>query len=69
MNDNDQKGKNHVICGCSGATTEQIQTLLNQGVIDMDRISRITGAASGCGGCEYDLQVLLQSHQNLAVDS
>jgi bacterioferritin-associated ferredoxin len=30
----------------------------------LDRISRITGALSGCGGCEFDLQVLLRDHQN-----
>jgi NAD(P)H-nitrite reductase large subunit len=64
MNDNSQNSKNDIICGCSGTTSAQIQVLLNQGVLDLDRISRITGALSGCGGCEFDLQVLLRDHQN-----
>ncbi len=62
MNDISQYSKNDIICGCSGTTSAQIQALLNQGVLDLDRISRITGALSGCGGCEFDLQVLLRNH-------
>lgn len=62
MNDISQNSKNDIICGCSGTTSAQIQALLNQGVLDLDRISRITGALSGCGGCEFDLQVLLRNH-------
>jgi bacterioferritin-associated ferredoxin len=27
--------------------------------LDMDTISRRTGAISGCGGCEWDIQQLL----------
>lgn len=61
--------KNNVICGCSGTTVGQIQTLIGEGVVDMDRISRITGAASGCGGCEFDLQELLDSQKQLVVES
>ncbi len=58
-----------VICGCSGTTIGQIQALLAQGVVDMDRLSRITGAGSGCGGCEFDLQALLQGRRNPAQKS
>ncbi len=64
MNDISQNSKNDIICGCSGTTSAQIQVLLNQGVLDLDRISRITGALSGCGGCEFDLQVLLRNHRS-----
>ena len=64
MNDINESSKNDIICGCSGTTSAQILALLNQGVLDLDRISRITGALSGCGGCEFDLQVLLRNHQN-----
>lgn len=60
--------KNTVICGCSGTTIDQVQTLINEGVIDMDRISRITGALSGCGGCEFDLKNLLEKHVAQAIE-
>lgn len=52
--------KNNVICGCSGTTIAQVQTLIGEGVVDIDGVSRITGALSGCGGCEYDLKNLLE---------
>jgi NAD(P)H-nitrite reductase large subunit len=61
--------RNNVICGCSGTTVGQIQALISEGVVDMDRISRITGAASGCGGCEFDLQELLDSQKLLVLES
>ncbi len=52
-----------VLCYCSGTTTGQIKKLLEQGTVDIDRISRITGTLSGCGGCEFDLQALVDSHK------
>lgn len=43
-----------VMCPCSGTTRSKIQSLFEQG-LDMDAISRRTGALSGCGGCEWDI--------------
>lgn len=54
--------ENDVICYCSGTTAQQIKKLIDEGVADLERISRITGAASGCGGCEFELQQLLNEH-------
>jgi bacterioferritin-associated ferredoxin len=48
-----------VVCYCSGTNKQQIEALIAEGVVDLDRISRITGAGSGCGSCEYDLQQML----------
>lgn len=42
------------MCPCSGTTRSKIQSLFEQG-LDMDAISRRTGALSGCGGCEWDI--------------
>jgi len=58
-----------VMCPCSGTTRGNIQRLFEQG-LDMDAISRKTGALSGCGGCEWDIAQLLkdladQSDSNL----
>lgn len=58
-----------IICGCSGTTVGQIRKLLKDGVLDMDRISRITGTLSGCGGCEFDVQEMLDKHQSIAEEN
>ncbi|MDT4289786.1 (2Fe-2S)-binding protein [Methylomonas sp. MO1] len=54
--------ENNVLCYCSGTTEQQIKALLAEGIVDPERISRITGAASGCGGCEFELQQLIFDH-------
>jgi len=54
--------ENDVLCYCSGTTEQQIKTLLAEGIVDPERISRITGAASGCGGCEFEFQQLISEH-------
>lgn len=43
-----------VMCHCSGTKRDYIRSLFEQG-LDMDAISRWTGALSGCGGCEWDI--------------
>ncbi len=58
MNDNPSNDED-VLCHCSGTTRQQIQKLLDQGVNDPERISRITGTASGCGGCEFEFEQLI----------
>ena len=54
--------ENDVICYCSGTTAQQIKALLVEGIVDPERISRITGTASGCGGCEFEFQQLIAEH-------
>lgn len=53
---------NDVICYCSGTTVQQIKALLADGIVDPERISRITGTASGCGGCEFEFHQLVSEH-------
>jgi bacterioferritin-associated ferredoxin len=48
-----------VICHCSGTKRDNIQSLFEQG-LDMNAISRWTGALSGCGGCEWDIAQFLK---------
>ncbi len=48
-----------VMCHCSGTRRGNIQTLFEQG-LDMEAISRWTGALSGCGGCEWDIADFLK---------
>jgi NAD(P)H-nitrite reductase large subunit len=48
-----------IVCDCSGTTCGKIKSLVDDGVIDSDTISRKTGAISGCGSCEWDIEELL----------
>jgi len=48
-----------IICDCSGTTRGKILSLIEQGIIDPDTISRKTGALSGCGSCEWDIEAIL----------
>ena len=43
-----------VMCHCSGTRQNLIQRLFEEGM-DMQAISKWTGALSGCGGCEWDI--------------
>ncbi|HNU66111.1 MAG: (2Fe-2S)-binding protein [Methylotenera sp.] len=43
-----------IMCPCSGTTRGKIQKLFEDG-LDIDAISRRTGAISGCAGCEWDI--------------
>jgi len=47
-----------VMCPCSGTTRGKIRSLFEQG-LDMDAISRKTGALTGCSGCEWDIAQFL----------
>jgi len=49
-----------VMCNCSGTTCSEIKSLFERG-LDMDAISRKTGALSGCGGCEWDIAQFLNT--------
>lgn len=54
---------NEVMCVCSGTTRGQIYDLVMQGK-DIDAISRWTGAQTGCGGCEWDIEVFVRALQD-----
>lgn len=59
MSEYSQAELDEVICDCSGTTRGKIISLIEQGVIDPDTISRKTGAISGCGSCEWDIETIL----------
>ncbi|MEW6036852.1 MAG: (2Fe-2S)-binding protein [Pseudomonadota bacterium] len=62
MNDAAQNGRKDIICRCSGTTTWQIKRQFDKGVTDMNGISRATGACSGCGACDTDIETLLATY-------
>ena len=47
------------ICICSGTTKRKVLLLIDEGLDTLEAISRRTGAYSGCGGCEYELEEIL----------
>lgn len=59
MTEANQAELDEVICDCSGTTRGKILSLVEQGIIDPDTISRKTGAISGCGSCEWDIESIL----------
>jgi NAD(P)H-nitrite reductase large subunit len=65
MNDPYRYDKSDVICSCSGTTETQIKRLIEKGCADLERISRTTGACSGCGACEPDILALLAEYAAL----
>jgi len=59
MNMKNANSADEIICHCSGTKRSDIQSLFEQ-EMDMEAISRWTGAVSGCGGCEWDIAQLLK---------
>ena len=57
MSQNNANPADEVMCSCSGTKRGEILNLFEQG-LDMDAVSRRTGAISGCGGCEWDIAEL-----------
>ncbi|WP_438971597.1 (2Fe-2S)-binding protein [Methylophaga sp.] len=62
MTDDTVANLDEVICDCSGTTRGKIQSLIEQGIVDADTISRKTGALSGCGSCEWDIEIILDDY-------
>ncbi|MBL1265406.1 (2Fe-2S)-binding protein [Candidatus Methylomicrobium oryzae] len=59
MADAVRNGKKHFICHCSGTTEEKIRELVEQGIDDLESVSRLTGTCAGCGACETEVSDLL----------
>jgi bacterioferritin-associated ferredoxin len=59
LNKVESNNKRNFICHCSGTTKDKIKELRNNGIADLDSISRLTGASAGCGACEPAILDLL----------
>ncbi|WP_029147799.1 (2Fe-2S)-binding protein [Methylophilus sp. 5] len=60
MPDTEEDNPKEVMCSCSGTTRGMIIDLVAQGK-DLDAISRYSGALSGCGGCEWEINELVNA--------
>lgn len=58
--------KKEIICYCTGTTKEQVEGLLEKGMKTLEEIAYQTGAATGCGGCDYMIEELIREHKNLS---
>jgi len=61
--------KKDIICHCSGTTQQQIIGLIDKGVDNLERLSRMTGASAGCGACETEILDLLAEHACIKAKS
>lgn len=59
--------EDEVICFCSGTTRGKIKPLIEDGADSVDRISRATGAVSGCASCDVPVQALLAEYGKLEL--
>ena len=59
MSDIDLYDDDDVICDCSGTTKAKIRQLIDDGADSLDKISRATGACSGCGSCDVLVSEML----------
>lgn len=55
--------KEDIVCFCSGTTRQKIKELIESGADSVDKISRATGAVSGCAACDIPVQELLINHK------
>jgi NAD(P)H-nitrite reductase large subunit len=62
MNAEEDPYLDEIVCPCSGTRRAQILVVLNRGDCSLDAVSRATGACSGCGGCEYDVERIINQH-------
>jgi len=59
--------EDEVVCVCSGTTRGKIIQLIEDGADSVDRISRITGAVSGCASCDVPIQEILVEYGKLEL--
>lgn len=67
MSDSDNF-ENEIMCDCSGTTRGKIYDLVMQGM-SVDEISAWTGAKSGCGGCEWDIEEFVKALTEVQPDN
>ena len=48
-----------IVCECFGVTNGQVQDAVKEGASTLEEVAEKTGAGTGCGGCNDDLQRLV----------
>ena len=50
---------NKIVCECFGVTNGQIKEAVENGATTLEEVAEKTGAGTGCGTCNDDLQRLV----------
>ena len=56
-----------IVCHCRALNDRAIRSVIEQGVLDLDRLAEACGAGARCGGCHPMLVELLQQAQRTSV--
>ncbi|SNR90340.1 BFD-like [2Fe-2S] binding domain-containing protein [Methylobacillus rhizosphaerae] len=59
MSEQNNHPDDEILCFCSGVKRSKIRDLYQQG-FDIRGIADMTGAMTGCGGCEWDIEYYLK---------
>lgn len=51
--------EDRTVCNCMDVTYEEIKKAVENGAKTLDDIKEATSASTGCGGCEDDIQEIL----------
>jgi NAD(P)H-nitrite reductase large subunit len=57
-----ENSDDRIICDCTGTRHSKILELIKRGESTLARIEDITGANTGCGSCDADIQKLLDEN-------
>lgn len=56
-----------IVCHCRALNDQAIRSVIDQGVLDLDRLAETCGAGARCGGCHPMLVELLQQARRPSV--
>ncbi|MCB5186453.1 (2Fe-2S)-binding protein [Methylobacillus caricis] len=66
MSSKNDNPDDEVLCFCSGVRRSKIRALYMQGM-DIRGIADMTGALTGCGGCEWEIEYYLQELEQQGI--
>ncbi|MCK5897582.1 MAG: (2Fe-2S)-binding protein [Methylococcales bacterium] len=56
-----QSNKKKIICDCTGTTQEKVEVLIAKGRNTVEDIASATGAGTGCGSCDVEIQEVIDN--------
>ena len=59
MSNSKNNPDDEILCFCSGVKRGKIRELYRQG-FELQGIAEMTGAMTGCGGCEWEIEYFLK---------
>ena len=66
MSSKNDNPDDEILCFCSGTRRGKIRDLYMQGM-DIQEIAAMTGAMTGCGGCEWEIEYYLKELQQQGI--